>query len=367
VKATVDRKAESAAGEATVKTDDGVATARGTFAYGSGKRAFDMKADLDMDLGGLCRSRPDLLPLEEFDLGRVKGNLAANGPVTEPFDIAKIAATARLDLESVKTQPIELRNASGDFFLQNGTFASRNLAAKVNDGTVKALFALGLSGREPKHLVEVHAEGVRIDPAMAFVLRQVVPLFAIGESGGVSGSLKIDLRLDGQGASWTEVKPNLHGKGTLAVADGTVTGNGIVGEVLELLGGGKGLGFNVLSTEFDVRDQRVWNERLTVDGKDHAMVIKGSTTFDGKLDYRVGAKALKVSKKNREKLKAVTDEDGNLPFQIAGTLAKPKVKAPDLKKALGAAADELLDRLKEKHGDDEDEDDEKEKKRKKKQ
>ena len=134
-----------------------------------------------------------------------------------------------------------------------------------------------------------------------------------------------------------------------------ITGSGIVGEVLEFVSGSKALGFNVLTTEFDVRDERVWNERLTVDGKEHSMVIRGSTTFDGKLDYRVGAKALKMSRKTRERLKPVMDEEGNLPFTVGGTLSKPKVKVPDLKKVLGAAADGLLERLKGKlGGDDED-------------
>jgi hypothetical protein len=49
------------------------------------------------------------------------------------------------------------------------------------------------------------------------------------------------------------------------------------------------------------------------------------------------------------------DEEGNLPFAVGGTLSKPKVKAPDLKKVLGAAAEGLLERLKGKLGGGEDE------------
>jgi hypothetical protein len=177
---------------------------------------------------------------------------------------------------------------------------------------------------------------------MAFLLRRVVPIFAVGEAGGVSGLLDATLALEAEGAGWTAAKPTLRGKGTLRVGEGTIGGSGILGEIAELLGGGKSFGFGSVQTDFTVRDQAVWNERIVVDGREHALVLKGSTGFDGKLDYRVGARALKIGKKRMERIKPLLDEEGNLPFTLGGTLWKPKVRPPDLKKVAGNLVEDAL-------------------------
>jgi hypothetical protein len=49
-----------------------------------------------------------------------------------------------------------------------------------------------------------------------------------------------------------------------------------------------------------------------------------------------------LGKKRLERLKALADDDGTIPFGIGGTLSKPKLKPPDLKKLLGNSAEDLL-------------------------
>ena len=340
---TVDRRALAVGGTAVLTADDGTVTVKGTADLAEGKRAFEAAADLDVDAGGVFRARPDLRPLEVWTVGKVKGTLTVKGPLADPFDFRALTGTAKVVLDSVKTEPFELRDAALDAVLQGGTVAARSIAATVNGGKVTGAASLGLQGAEGKHFVDVAVEGARIDPAMAFILKQVVPVFAVAEAGGVTGALRLSLRLDAEGADWAAAQKTLRGKGALTVFDGSVSGSGILGEVLEFLGGGgKGLGFSAITTEFVVHDERVWNERLTVDGKEHAMVLSGSTAFDGRIDYSVGAKSLKMGKKRLEKLKPLMDEDGNLPFRLSGTLSRPKVKGPDLKKLLGNVAEDLL-------------------------
>lgn len=342
VDASLDRAAASVAGTASIRTDDGTATVEGSAVLAEGKRSVDGKADLDLDLGGLTRARPELMPLPGMVVGRVKGTAKVRGPLATPFDGKGLLGTALLSLDSVTNEAFEVRDASLDLVLQGGTLAARSIAGTVNGGGVKGTAALGLAGDAPVHFLQLAAEGVEVDRSMAWLLKQVVPIFAVAESGVVSGRLKLDLRLDGKGPDWTAVKPNLAGKGLLEVSGGGVTGSGILVEVLELLGGARGMEFATVATEFAVRDQRVWNERLTVNGKEHAMVLKGSTTFDGRLDYSVGAKYLKMGPKRAERIRPLLDEEGNLPFGLGGTLSKPKVKPPDMKKVLGNVAEDLL-------------------------
>jgi hypothetical protein len=185
---------------------------------------------------------------------------------------------------------------------------------------------------------------VRVDAPLAGLLARIAPIFALGEAGMVSGTADLEVRLEGRGADWEAVKPNLAGTGVLQVTDGGVAGAGLVGEVLEVLSGTRDLSFSGVRTEFAVRDGRVWNERLTVDGKEHAMVLKGSTSFDGVLDYDLSARAIKMGKKKRERFAGVLDADGNLPFGLGGSLSKPRLKPPDLKKVLGGALEDLLKR-----------------------
>jgi hypothetical protein len=150
----------------------------------------------------------------------------------------------------------------------------------------------------------------------------------------VEGTLKFGVRLDGAGKEWLEAKKSLVGKGSLTVTDGSVRQSGILGDILELLDGGKGLNFSSLTTEFTVHDRRVWNDRLLVDGKEHALVVSGSTAFNGEMDYRIGARGLRLPKKTLERIQPLLDAEGNLPFTLKGNFAKPKVKGPDLKKAI---------------------------------
>ncbi len=339
-----DRRKDSFAGDLVLRTDDGTATVKGSLSAPGSPRRADATADLDLDLSGLCRSRPDLMPLPGMVVGRVKGTAEVHGPLGDPLDVAALTGKATLELDSVKTEPMELRDAHVEAVLGKGVLDAPKITATVNGGTLKASASLGLQGGQAPHSLDLHASGVRIDRAMSYLLKEIVPLFAVGESGSLTGALRIDLRLDGQGPSWEEVKKNLRGKGGLEVSEGTVLGGGIAGEILEFFGKGKGLPFSTVAAEFSVQEQRVKNENLTLDGKETSLVLRGSTTFDGKLDYRVGARSLLLGKKRFEKLKVLLDEEGNLPFGIGGTLSKPRVKPPDLRKLLGNAAEDLLKR-----------------------
>ena len=339
-KAAFDRTVEVLTGEGTLASDDGTARVSGRAVLGGGApKRFEGKAVVDLDLGGLFRSRPDLLPLEGMVLGRAKGTVAAEGPMGEGA-AAKAEGAARLVVDSIRTEPLTLTAAELDAGLKGGVVEVRSLKGTVNGGEVTGKATLGVSGDALRHSLEVRAKGVRVDPAMAFLLKRVVPIFAIGEKGGVSGLLDASLSLEGGGASWEEAKGSLRGKGRLRVSEGSVSGSGILANVLELFGGGQALPFAAIETEFTVRDRAVWSERIGVDGRDHAMVLKGSTGFDGKLDYRVGAKALKLGKKKTERLKPLLDEEGNLPFTLGGTLWKPRVKPPDLGKVAGNALED---------------------------
>jgi hypothetical protein len=330
VDASWDRGKETASGTAVLRGDDGTATVTGSAVLAEGRREMDASVDLDLDLGGVLRSRPDLLPLPGMSIGRAKGTARLKGPLASPLELPKLRGGAKLVLDSVKTEPLELRDASVDALFQQGTLTIQALTATVNGGKVQGKGALGFSGAEPKHFLEAKATGIRIDPAMEYLLVKVVPLFSVGEKGGVSGELRLDLRLDASGADWLSAKKSMVGKGSLAVADGNVTGSGFLGDLLELVGGGNGIAFDSVSTAFEVHDRKVWNDRLLVDGKEQSLVFRGTTSFQGDLEYEVGIRAARLGKKVAERLAPILDKDGNLVLEVRGNVSKPRVKAPKL-------------------------------------
>ncbi|MCK6481060.1 MAG: AsmA family protein, partial [Planctomycetes bacterium] len=348
-----DRSEETALFEARIASDGGAVAARGSAVLASGRRSLDAAADLDIDLGSLTRARPDLLPLDPMEIGRAKGKVALKGALPEPLSLRGLAGTAFLALDSVRTEAFELRDASVDAILQGGVLRARSVDGTVNGGKVAASGILSLDAEPGDHVLDLRAEGVQVDRAMAWLLKQVVPLFAVAETGTVAGRLKLDLHLEGRGADWKAVEPTLKGRGTLEMSEGGISGSGILVDLLEMLGGAKSMEFRTVATEFTVADRKVRNERLSIGGKEHDMVLRGTTSFDGKLDYDVGAKFLRMKEKRKQRLQALFDEEGNLPFGLGGTLSKPKVKPPDLKKILGKVAeDEILKKLKELLGGD---------------
>jgi hypothetical protein len=332
VRAAHHREEKVVKGASVLKSDDGTLQVTGDVAFVQGRRVLDLAADVDLDLGGFCRSRPDLLPLPGMSVGKARGRATLGGVLETPFDLARLKGTAKLVLDSVKTEPVELKDAKLDALLSGGTVTIQALTATVNGGTVSGKGALGFTGEAPKHFLEAKATGIRIDPAMEVLLQNVVPLFAVGSKGSVSGQVRLELRLDATGKDWLTSKRSLVGKGDLAVADGSVSGSGLLGDLLEFVGGGDGIRFDSISTAFEVRERRIRNDRLLVDGKEQSLVFRGSTAFNGDLDYEVGIKAERLGEKTAKRLAPFLDKDGNLVLEVRGDVKKPKVRGPDLKK-----------------------------------
>lgn len=197
-----DRSEETALFEARIASDGGAVAARGSAVLASGRRSLDAAADLDIDLGSLTRARPDLLPLDPMEIGRAKGKVALKGALPEPLSLRGLAGTAFLALDSVRTEAFELRDASVDAILQGGVLRARSVDGTVNGGKVAASGILSLDAEPGDHVLDLRAEGVQVDRAMAWLLKQVVPLFAVAETGTVAGRLKLDLHLEGRGADW---------------------------------------------------------------------------------------------------------------------------------------------------------------------
>ncbi|MHC4821334.1 MAG: hypothetical protein ACYTDX_06405, partial [Planctomycetota bacterium] len=192
------------------------------------------------------------------------------------------------------------------------------------------------------HHLEVAAKGVQVDRALTTLLERVVPIFSVGDEGSMSGKLSTSLTLDASGVDWKAAKKSMKGNGSLSVDDGVIRNSGIMGQIMSLLGGGDDLEFSNATTKFRVEKRRVWNDNLIIDGEDAPMVLKGSTDFQGRLDYKISAKALNLSKRDRKKFKKLLDKDGNLPFGLKGTLDKPKIKKPNIKDLAGKGVKDKL-------------------------
>ncbi len=336
-----DRTAETVVAEVSLRADAGTASASGSATLREGARTLDARGALDLDAARLLASHPSLRS-DGVKPGRVAGTFAVRGPLRAPFDLEPLAGETNLRVDRVETEHLVFTECAVEAILQGGAVATRSLAAKANGGEVTGRVVAALAGTTRRHVAEVDASGVRLDRALAALLAKIVPIFSLDRAGEASGLVDLRCRLESEGAEGREIERALRGEGTLTVRDGAVRGSGIVAAVLDVLRMGKEIRFSTVATEFKIHDERVWNERITVDGADQSMVLRGSTSFSGEIDYRVGARFLGLGKKRQEQIAPLLDKEGNLPFTVGGTLTSPKIKAPDLKEVAGNVIDGLL-------------------------
>jgi hypothetical protein len=339
---TWDGKTSTVKGTVTALVDEGSVKAEGTADLREGRRTVNAKSDLDLDLSGLAKARPDLMPMEDVAPGRLQGSATLTGTLADPVDWSKLKGSLRASLDSLETKPFTAKEMQVDLLLDEGVLSARQVDAVINEGTVSMKASLGLSGDEPPHHLEVAAKGVQVDRALTTLLERVVPIFSVGDEGSMSGKLSTSLTLDASGVDWKAAKKSMKGNGSLSVDDGVIRNSGIMGQIMSLLGGGDDLEFSNATTKFRVEKRRVWNDNLIIDGEDAPMVLKGSTDFQGRLDYKISAKALNLSKRDRKKFKKLLDKDGNLPFGLKGTLDKPKIKKPNIKDLAGKGVKDKL-------------------------
>ncbi len=252
--------------------------------------------------------------------------------------------------------------------IADGVLALTPLDARVNGGTLSGNLSLGLVGKQPEHRVTLRADNVGIDADLAPLVARAVPLLAGSEDGRASGRMGLDLDLTATGSKSKRVKRTADGKGVVRLRNVSVESTGLVGQLLQLTGGGGALSIPSADVPFVVQKGQVITEDLPLDAGGLLMRLGGQVGLDGALDYALKVKPGGGGGSSFERYTKLFDDDGFLPLRLGGSVSDPDLKLPDVKDAIGDKLGGLWDKLRGKDDkgkkDKEDEDEEAKKRRK---
>ncbi len=244
-------------------------------------------------------------------------------------------------------------------------FALESLRLKALDGTLEANGRMQVRDAPFPFEAELRVRGL---DAGAY-------LNGAGALPPTEGTLKVDVRVAGQGRTWNAIKPTLTGTGKAAVLEGRVREFNLAEEVLEGVTGIQGLtglfsrrlrdryphifqrGTTVLERldgEFEAKGGKVLIKGVTLKAKDYGLTGSGSVALDGATDVHgvlTLSPRLSTDLVPPSRLDSMANDRGEveLPFAVNGTAPNVRVKPKRqlvtrlLEGRVGARLGKLLD------------------------
>ena len=266
--------------------------------------------------------------------GQGQGRLSLRADLPLDGDRPMAHGTGELDLtaEEISVDGLTMKGLLTRANLQGGLAKITQGNATLNGGPATITGQADFRGDEPTFRIDLDAKRIAIVKELQPTIARVVPLFA-GLDVTVQTAVDVALNVTGVGATFDAVKPNLTGVGSFAASNGRVSGSSLLTAFLPQLGIDPNLEFQAITSRFQVKNGRVIQDGLLIDGTAVDFKIAGSTGLDGSLDYSVGVKpegggaAVKF-----RQYAALFDAQGFLPVGLGGTIASPTPRPPDVGK-----------------------------------
>jgi AsmA protein len=185
---------------------------------------------------------------------------------------------------------INMQNVEGEAARTRDRTVVQRMRGTVNGGPFHFAGELDRSGAAPRFEGRFRAEDVVLDDGMS-ALRYVVPVLA-GAPVNLKGRLNSIVYLQGEGATWPELRRSLAGRGTIALNPIDLDGAPVLSDlakVAELARRGHAASIH---SDFVIQDQRITTDHFTLDIGRVPMKLTGWTDFDGRLDYRINLSGL---------------------------------------------------------------------------
>lgn len=312
-----------------------------------------VRADGKLEFGeAFARNHADLLSGASFT--RVAGPFQFAGDVSQGRAAAAgWTGGGELTIENLVAPHVTADRARATAKLEGGLLLLDPIEGTVNGGPVTGRASIGLVGERPEHAFDLTGKDVSLASDLAPLVARASPLFAVGERGRTGGKAGIDVHLKARGLDADAIKASLTGNGTLALKDAFVESGDWIGTLLSLVGSSGRLDLSPVDVPFEVSGGRVRTGDLAMQGIGLALRMAGEVGLDGKIDYGLRVKPTSASSAF-SKYASFLDPEGFLPLRLEGRLAKPKLRAPDLKDLLGSKLDDLLGGLGGKKDDDKD-------------
>ncbi|MBI3018964.1 MAG: AsmA family protein, partial [Deltaproteobacteria bacterium] len=238
-----------------------------------------------------------------------------------------LSGSGKLDIKRIIFRKSELTNLSGDFDLKNLQFLISKFKVQAFKGEFSAKGNFRMDTAKPQYGLTTVIQNVQMNPMLTMGSPHLKDVF--------TGMLNANMSLQGEGASFEDVKKYMTGNGKVDIKDAELKGLNM-GEALKqklqiisIFSGSDVLNENLESKINFIRSSLVIkNGRLTspdavLDAMPgYSAKMKGHASFDKEINYE--GSVLLPAKKLSRSFASVADDKGMVafPFTLTGVLPK---------------------------------------------
>jgi AsmA protein len=271
------------------------------------------------------------LTADRFDVDALLKTMAAPAATDQaaapegeigPFDLP-LRLNGQASIGQARYQGLQIDNLEARYRLDKNILTIDKLSAKVAGGTVEqtARVDLGVPGLTYRSQTKV--QGLQADP--------LVTAFFPKAAGTIFGALNFSADLSGRGTTVEAVRRTLSGQLDMRMADGQLTGAGLVAGLADFLNLEelRVLRFSQADGKFQVKEGEV-QVAADFSGSDVRLRPRGSFHLDGglnlRLDTRLAPELVQKLDKRGRVTQFLTDQQGwgQLALRLGGTIDAPR-------------------------------------------
>ncbi|MBI2645575.1 MAG: AsmA family protein [Deltaproteobacteria bacterium] len=276
----------------------------------------------------------EILPAKKAGALKFFAQAYAEESKKNPFEAIKnnplfkgLSGSGKLDIKKIIFRKSELTNLSGDFDLKNLQFSISKLGLKAFKGELSAKGNFRIDTPRPQYRLTTVVQNVQTNPMLTMGSPVLKDVFI--------GTLNANMDLQGEGATFEDVKKYLTGNGKVDIKDAELKGLNM-GEalkqklqVISIFSGSDIFNENLESKINFIRASLVIkNGKLTTPDAlldampGYSAKMKGYASFDKEINY--DGSLLLPAKKLSRSLASVADDKGMVafPFTLTGVLPK---------------------------------------------
>jgi AsmA protein len=232
-------------------------------------------------------------------------------------------ATGTMRVGQALWRGLLIEDLSARYQLRDNIFTLEQLTGKTAGGTFSETARVDLTVPGLAYKTRIETNAIQADPMLSVLAPKM--------SGTVFGLLNLKVDMQGRGTGAEDLKQNLSGNGDLVIADGKITGAGLVAGLADFLDLEelRVLRFTRAASQLTVKDGRVQVDG-NLAGEQVRLAPTGSVGLDGTLDIGLPlrlAPTLTARLAGQNKFsRFLTDSQGwgALPLKVTGTVKAPR-------------------------------------------
>ncbi len=234
--------------------------------------------------------------------------------------------------------------------LNNGVITA-HARLKINEGPATIKGVIDLHQKRPAFDLSFEAKDVHITQDIPVL--GLLPIFTV-KDGEISGLMSLVGDIRGEGDSREILNKNLVANAQIDVRDGYIRGNKLLSSILKIVGESDLYSFDSMEAVIQIRDGKVYTQRMDVQGHTMNLSASGVVEFEGSVSYDAKVKFNKeYLTKDAAKIAGLVLKQDTLPIEIRGTTKDPtiavKFDKDNLEHVVKGLVSDFLHTSKEKH------------------